>query len=707
MKTENAALHWDESDLPYSTEFEDIYYSRQGEREESRHVFIDANDLSRRWREAACTNEGDDKSFTIGELGFGAGLNFLQTWQAWRAATQRPRHLTYLGFEKHPLTLQQMQRVHRRWPELAELSEALLSTYPDHGGGCQRIPLADDITLDLYYGDAAEQLAARPTDDSPAVDCWYLDGFSPRLNPQLWQEDLFKLLARCSHRQSTLSSYSVAGQVRKNLLQAGFAVEKRPGYGKKRHMLYATTTGAKTANRSKVKPWFRLPARRHGASPDGEMSDDSTAPSAIVIGAGMAGASTANSLATRGWRVTVYDSAPVPASGASGNRQLALRCRLYRKQSAMAEFFMQAYLFSGREFAKLQRERGLDWHPCGVLQLASALNKQQAISDSDIAALYPQQLVELVSQQQASTLANAPLTESGWHLPAGGWLDPLSLCEAYLAHPNISLQTSTAIGGIRWQQGKWQVFTADDAQQQGSRVGGLKGSPIGGLIKGASADVVVIANSHGATAFKQCSALPLQILLGQSTYQPASIYSEALSKVICGQRSVFPARDKLHTLSASYSAVEETDSSQLLCGQAEHRLNRSLAAQAFVAENFFDSDLVAGKEKGLAAWRCNAADQLPIVGMVPDFEAMQSAFSPLARNAQYEFDPQQFDPHSLYLPGLYINIAHGSNGLASCPASSEYLASLINSEHIAISREAMAGLSPARFLIRDLKKQRL
>ena len=666
MKIENAKITWLESGLPYSTQFQDIYYSRDDAAAESQHVFLEANKLKQRWE-----HDSSSATFHIGELGFGSGLNFLQVMKLWQKLDKRPGHLHYIAFEKHPLTIEEMQRIHQRWPNLAAQSAELLEQYTDHSEGCHRLPLTNEITLDVYYGDAHEQLNRRMTDACPAIQCWFLDGFSPANNTQLWEEPLMRLLASCSDEATTLSSYSVAGKVRTALKNAGFEVSKIEGFGRKRHSLLARMPAieippppgnlkeTETLHR-RDSPWFTLPKPHFKAR------------TAVVIGAGLAGCSTAHSLAQRGWQVTVIDAGHTPASGASGNGQMALRCRLFNAASPEAQFFLHAYLFALRQFKQINRHHGIAWNPCGVLQLSNAMNKRNPLQLEKLQQLYSAQIVQQLSKDQASSKAGIALREEAWLFPSGGAMKPASLCEAYLAHSNISCVFTTRITKLSRTNEKWQLSA--------------------GQTQVIDADVVVVANSHSAEQLDQFAGLPVQTLRGQTSEIPANQISNKLECVVSGGRTVFPASEDRHLLSASYA-----NSCQLQPRAADTHENIVVAAANFAGADILSEDAVVER----VSLRCNSPDRLPLVGMAPDLEKMRTRYAELSRNAKAKFNST-----GEYYAGLYLNVAHGSNGLASCPLSAEFLASLIANENLPLNRDIIECLNPTRFLIKDLKKQR-
>ncbi|GJM13831.1 MAG: tRNA 5-methylaminomethyl-2-thiouridine biosynthesis bifunctional protein MnmC [Pseudohongiella sp.] len=656
MKIENADISWLESGLPYSTQFEDIYYSREDELAESRHVFLEANSLGQRWQQ-----ESERGVFHIGELGFGSGLNFLQTVKLWCDTPSRPDRLHYIAFEKHPLLLEDMRRIHSRWPSLAGRSEELLEQYNDHAEGCHRLRMGNGITLDLYYGDAQQQLDERMRDACPAIQCWFLDGFSPASNHELWDQELMHSLASCSEQATTLSTYSVAGKVRKALSNAGFEVKKIEGFGRKRHSLFASMgelQNDKVGEREA--PWFTLPKRRYGRQ------------SAVVVGAGLAGCSSAYSLAQRGWKVTVVDASPGPASAASGNSQLALRCRLFNSPSVEAQFFLHGYLFALRQWKQLCLQGENIWSPCGVLQLADAMNKRSPLKPDRLEQNYSPQVVQALSKEDASLEAGVALTSGGLFFSSAGAMDPTELCRAYLAAANIECVFDTRVNSLRRAGESWEL-ALDEAP------------PL-------SADVVILANSHAAQTLEQCSGLPLQSLRGQTTEIASNASSEALKCVVSGSRTVFPAKLGRHLISASYSS-----STDLQALSSDNQINIANATDSFADVGLLESEPVLDR----VSLRCNSPDRLPLIGMAPDLEKMAITYAPLAKNAKAKI-------HATgdYHEGLYLNIAHGSNGLASCPLGAEYLASLITGENLPLSRNMAASLNPTRFLIQRLKKQK-
>lgn len=222
MANQTADVTWKESGVPVSTRFDDPYFSLENGLAETRHVFLDGNGLPGRFR----------GGFRIAELGFGTGLNCLTTLLAWRWAGA-PGRLTFTSFEAYPMQRADMERALSAFPDLEEAIQALTRVWAPEQG---RYELGDGMVLELVLGDARETL---PPWEGEA-DAWYLDGFSPARNPELWSEALLREVARHTAAGGTCATYSAAGSVRRGLEAAGFDIVRAPGYGRKRHMTRGT-----------------------------------------------------------------------------------------------------------------------------------------------------------------------------------------------------------------------------------------------------------------------------------------------------------------------------------------------------------------------------------------------------------------------------------------------------------------------------------
>lgn len=523
-------LDWGEDGSLTSRQFNDLYSSSDDPLAESTFVFIQGNHLQERWRKNNKT-----ENFLIAELGFGTGLNFLNTWLHWKKRefeSKQESKLHYIGIERFPLRIAEMRQIHKRWTDLAALSQCFLEIYDGESSGWHRFEIAEDVILDLYLGDAKEELNKRSADDQK-IDAWYLDGFSPDRNPELWDSSLFQLIALHSHAKSTIATYSSAGVVRRGLEKAGFSVYRQEGFGRKRHMLVANGMQSSSPEDQihKQAAWFRL-----GHS---ESNPPYPEKHAVVIGAGLAGSHAAFALSKRNWRVTVLEKAKNIAAGASGIPQLALRCRLFNEASPEAQFYLQAYLYALRFYANQASICKESFFANGLAQLASAMNKKKALNIEAIRSIYSNNIVDTDSEVEFSEFPASYLAETPIWFPQGGWADPLTLCKSLLESSLITVKQGIDCSSLNQTADGWEVMDEDDL-----------------LID--EAPVVILATGSELSKISQAHALPLKLSVGQSTQIEAmSLPFVAEAKaVVSGSRSLFPAHRDLHTISACYRQLE-------------------------------------------------------------------------------------------------------------------------------------------------------
>ncbi len=211
--------------MPYSREFGDHFYCRTDGRLECGHVFLSGSGLPERWTGAG--------TFTIGELGFGTGLNFCETWRQWKMTVTAGDRLHFVSFERFPMAADEISRALGQWPEIDAERQALVERWPGERNGIIQIDFDDAVTLWVICGPALESVAGT----AHSFDAWYLDGFAPSRNPDMWSQDLMRQVFEKTTRGGSFATYAAAGFVRRNLQAAGFLVEKRKGFAGKREML--------------------------------------------------------------------------------------------------------------------------------------------------------------------------------------------------------------------------------------------------------------------------------------------------------------------------------------------------------------------------------------------------------------------------------------------------------------------------------------
>ena len=451
-----AKIGWQTDDagnqVPVSGEFGDVYFSHADGLAESRHVFLAHNQLPER-----LANLADKQCFTIAELGFGTGLNFLATWQLWRELRAQQPQLTsarlhFITTEKYPIPLNDLTQILILWeqraPELAELIKELLTNYPPLIAGCHRLNFIDDnITLDIWLGDAGDSLASLASFESlatlntetainrPYVDAWFLDGFAPSCNESLWAESIFTQMQRLSRTGTTAATYSCAGIVKRGLQAHGFSIKKVKGFGRKREML----TAAMADNTEFLPDSLAL-------NDDNNICvlphpHDHTPNHTVVIGAGVAGLLTAWTLANRGVAVSIVDKV-APLAGASGNPRALLAPNMTPIHHVYEHLHSIGYLYSGRLYRYFNRQAALQKTP-PILEQTGALDLliKTNIGTVQIAD-YPNEMATTVTieeAQQLSGLKTKDLTDN-LYLPKSGLVNPQALKTLILKHSNINYQ---------------------------------------------------------------------------------------------------------------------------------------------------------------------------------------------------------------------------------------------------------------------------
>ena len=665
-------LVWQPGPTPASALFGDVYFSHEGGLAEARHVFLGGCNLAAEW------SAGD--TFTVGELGFGTGLNFLATWDLWRKTRPLGARLHYIAVEGYPLTRAEISDCLDQWPELHSLAEGLVRVYPEPQPGFHRLfPQAADarssdkgnagVYLTLLNGDIMNVLPQLEAE----IDAWFLDGFAPEKNPGMWSAEVFAEVARLSRGQgryrrggTCLASYSVAGEVRRQLDEAGFEVAKAPGFGKKREMLRGHFRG-EGARTSRLQPWF---ARSPSAT--------ATGAHAAIIGGGIAGTAAVRALQRRGWRTTIIDRRSALADEASGNPAGVLMPRLTAAPNLDGRFYAAAWRFV---LAALEEasDAGLPLHRdrCGLLHLAT--DDAEVARQTAVAAAGPlaESLLFQVSAEEASDISGCALPYGALYFPQGGWLRPREFCAAQAGESRLLLNVE--VGALRHDGGRWQVF--DGA---------------GNILT--QADVVVLANALAAAALPLTAWLPLKARRGQITLAPPTSASAHLRSVLAYGGYMTPASHGVHTIGATFDWAEADNlDAEPLVAESDHA--RNLADLARVLPELMagvDIDLLTGR----AGFRCTTLDHLPIVGPLPEQGAYLRDFAELRHG-----HPWARYSDAVYQPGLYALTGLGARGLVAAPLAAEILAAHICGEPWPAERDLVTALHPGRFLVRDLRRR--
>jgi tRNA 5-methylaminomethyl-2-thiouridine biosynthesis bifunctional protein len=611
-------IEWLADGTPYSPRFGDRYRSELGGLAQAREVFLHGCGLPALW--------AGQPQWRILETGFGLGLNFLVTWQAWKADPDRPRLLHFVSTEAYPASAADVLHAAAAHPELLPLAEQLQAQCWGLLPGMHRLVFENgQVLLTLCIGDTKAVLREQAFE----ADAVYLDGFSPAKNPGMWDLHTFKAIARCCRRGTRIASWTVARSVLDGLAQVGFAVKKTPGLPPKRDNL-----------QGEFNPGWEPRRARHFTAVQPA--------TCVVIGAGLAGAATAASLARRGWQVLVLDAHDAPAGGASGLPAGVLVPHISPDDSMLSRL-SRCGVRATLQQAEDLLQPGSDWQASGVLE--------RRLDDSGgLPADWPDAGHDWSEAALPAQLEKAGLdaaTAACWHHRAG-WIKPARLVDALLAQPGVEWRGGVQVARLERDAatGHWTVL---DAQAQ----------PL------AQASMVVLAAGYASRLLANAK-LPLQAIRGQMSWglRQAADNSVFPDFPVNGNGSFIPAvpsgGQTMWLAGAGFQRDREDSAIDPQDQQANlERLQTLLpSVAARLAPSFQD-----GAVQAWAGVRCASPDRLPLVGPV---DAVRH-------------------------PGLWVNTAMGSRGLTFAVLGGELLTAWLHGEPLPLENRMAQVLAPQRF----------
>ena len=630
--SEDNRLEW-RGTVPYAARFGDVYYSVDDPQGEVRHTFLGGTGF---------TDLCHKDRLCVAETGFGTGLNFLEAWETWSRNAGPDAYLTFLSVEAFPLSRGDLRRAHDAFPDHRQRSEELIAAWPGAIPGIHRIRLAQGrIRLILLIGDAAAMLAAL----SFQADAWFLDGFAPSRNPDMWRPEVLAQVARNSAPGARLASFTAAGEVRRGLSAQGFVVEKRPGFGRKRDCITATFNGSGASNDL---PWHVPPA---------PLPKDSRI---AIVGDGIAGRAVARALRDR-HRSTIRIAGDRSRAYAASTLPRALIApKLIRGDQPFATFWRQAYWDAVRELETL--DGGDVWVGPRGLRIdaddAAGLEKLQKL-ESDLN--WPPDCLRSIGRDNA--------IPGGLFVSQAGSVDPAAL----LARLGDAPEIDSDVGEVRRDGDTWHLLDHN-----------------GRLLL--QADAVILACGPGASALlpgvpggfgMRIGAGQCLVLRGQSGPDHAVLNNGYWTAADANGRFVLGAtatpRAPLAPVPVSASATEE-----LL-----HRQGTLLADHRAQVE---------------AAWtglRCDTGDHLPLAGPVQDPESFARDYADLA-----DGKPSGGMPDATYQPGLFTLSALGARGFQGAFLAADLIAALIDGGPAPVSDAVRHALAPSRFQIRAITRNR-
>ncbi|GFD74938.1 bifunctional tRNA (5-methylaminomethyl-2-thiouridine)(34)-methyltransferase MnmD/FAD-dependent 5-carboxymethylaminomethyl-2-thiouridine(34) oxidoreductase MnmC [Alteromonas marina] len=680
MKSKHAQVHFNESGTPVADHFDDVYFSNDSGIDETQHVFVAGNDLAERWQ------QWRNPTFVIAETGFGTGLNFLVAMRAFnefRAAN--PDHplkrLYFITTEKFPLPQQDMQRALEAFPALKDEAEALASLYPMGLEGCHRLHFdSHSTTLDLWIGDVHELLPQWHSPVNGLIDAWFLDGFAPSKNPDMWTDALFSQMARLSKTGTTFGTFTAAGIVKRGLAGVGFTIKKRNGFGRKRDML----TGVFSQGNENVQHKLRLPTGPYYRYANGSLDKTSKV---AVVGSGLAAATACLALVKRGICTTLYFDGDTLASGASGNPQGGFYPQLHSEASIASRIQAHSFLYARQaydhtiEHAKACGLADVAHDFCGVIQLSfndKVADRQNKLAAADV---WPDALIKPVDSKEVSDIANLALPYSGLYIGLGGWISPPQLVTTMIEE---ALQS----GKLELKPNHTYVsHETVETTKQRVRIRFNLGSAESEEV--ITADHLILALGAGAVNASDFDSLSLRPVRGQVEAIPTQMPIEQLNTVLCHKGYMTPALDGRHALGSTY--VKNDLSTEVRSDETE--TNLATHVQALANTSIVQALQHDGKAR--AATRLGSPDHQPVVGALHDFDSLKGDYAMLGVGKPLNASP--------VLPNSVVSTLTclGSRGLTTAPLMAEVLVSSLCKEPLPLSNDLLNAVNTSRFMTRE------
>ncbi|WP_440683122.1 bifunctional tRNA (5-methylaminomethyl-2-thiouridine)(34)-methyltransferase MnmD/FAD-dependent 5-carboxymethylaminomethyl-2-thiouridine(34) oxidoreductase MnmC [Cysteiniphilum halobium] len=652
---QHAKLKWQDSGEPLSDEFGDVYFSKHNGLAESEYVFLDGNQLKQRFE-----NLDQATHFVIAETGFGTGLNFLVTLKLWDKYAPKTAKLSFISCEKYPLTYGDLEKALSIWHELKPQADQLLQVYPNSfyiGATCLNI--AENINLTLLIDDAANVLSTIDL----SVDAWFLDGFAPAKNPDMWSDDLFQEIYRLSHGQTTLATFTAAGFVKRALETQNFEVRKRKGFGYKREMICASINNAQKLAQTKMKPYF--------AKPSFILNKNQKI---AIIGAGMAGCALAYELNHMGFEIDLFDQSDDIAQGASGNPYGILRPYITADGNISDLFHTQGFVHT-RDYI-LKHKNEIDFKVCGALELLNDKKTQQRFENIVKKRVSIDDLLQIVDAATASEIAGFDISSTCAYYPTAMMVNPYSLCQSLIHNTKrVNLFLSYRLDEFVRLNNNWQLSFTDN-----------KNNP-----KSLAYAAVVFAGS--ASLIQQIESLKhLEVYpsYGQITQVQKLLNNKA---IVIDKGYILPSVDDKQLIGATFR-----DNNDLMAKVRDSDHNINLAQLSNVIDESVDAKIISGR----VSLRCVTTDHVPMIGAIADvLNFSQQYYQRLQKGFILKALPQ-----AEYLPGLYLLTGYGSKGLCSMIYGAKLLSQLIAHGYKAsVPNYLLEGLHPLRFNIRTFKKK--
>lgn len=620
---------------PYSPLFGDIYATRSGAYGQACSVFLAQGEIAKRW--------ADRSIFTILENGFGLGTNFLTTLKVWREDAHRSERLHYFAIERYPVSAQELETL--AVEEVKTLAHELTQQWPPRIPGFHTIEFDEGrVRLTLIFHDSneiASKLALQ-------YDALFLDGFAPKKNESMWNDQLLATFARRARNEATVTTWCTSGHVRRALARSGFEVEKLQGFGKKSERLFGV---------------MKAPRTRHVKVR--EVKD------VIVIGAGLSGANAAYALSKRGLKVRVVDASAVPGAAASALAWGILHPHYSRDDNLLSRLSRQGFLATRHRLKTLEKLMQEElFADVGCLQMAHSESVYQdwlQAKEADLPFHLPRDYAKLIDEADAAKIAGLAVKRGGWWFPTAGMVRVGAYCRALIEVASVPYRGNTFVERL-------------EATQDGWRLVGQWGEYID-----EASDVVVACAADSQRLLAPYQTMSIDALKGRITLLRDTDF-QALKIPVSGEGYIVNMPDGYCGIGATYELAQKGPWTETKSHEANlEKLDSILKEES--------SCVVTGAYCGV---RAVGPGRVPIVGGICD----QASWLNVARD-----NPSRVDyENGPLLPGLWVIAAMGSRGVSMSALCSEVLASDMLDEGHILDASTLKGIGTRRLMKLYIKK---
>lgn len=663
---------------------------KKTDKEKSGQLFIEKNALKKRWSEL---NSCSSSIFVVAETEFGTGLNFLNTWQLWNGLVEnRNKTLHYIAFSKRPTSSQNLLKALslQGWTD-DSLANNLACSYPPPLKGPHRIWFKEHrVALTLVFDDLLHGL----NDNSFKTDCWFLTPPPSAAITESWDHKTYSAIADKCLPNSTFSSPCSDQKIRKHLADCGLTptdvdvnstgkIFTISGVFRKAPNINSPIQQEQNRHQferfAQKKPWFNNETKANQLN---SPQEHRPMHEIIVIGAGLAGAWTARSLAERGTKVLVVDKAPKAAASASGNPVGVLYVKPGTEYTTATQVALLACQHARQRLTELKATENTENTnssvQCGVLQLLQSDADNRYADKLLYEGNLSPEIVRLVTASESSAIANTEIPVAALFYPQCGKVYPRKLCEELLCHPNISTRFNCDIQELTRSAAadEWHLRDADK-----------------NIL---STNTVIIATASDAIKFEQTQHLPLKPIRGQITVSTKPS-QQRLTTVLCGDGYAAETEDNNLCFGASFVLAETQ--TNICPAETDGNFNKLNRLSKKLYQEI--TNLPSNQFTNRASVRTSTPDYLPIVGPVAIDAMIRQKFGHLQKDSNYRFACK-----GSYYSNLYVNVGHGSKGLTTAPIAAEIISDYISNAPFSLGIKLTEALHPTRFTVRRLIKNK-